>query len=161
LKEFGVCVVFAPRVQVLSSHTVSMSFINHTKNIILTNSVASTGGSPSPLGDHLFLRNIVLTNDFEDGDEVEFLVDWGPEIIVKKIGVYLVYERVVVDGKDDQDHAIVVSDDEDGNNNGENRCSSKRKMRSPNMIDDSQTLMEEKKLKKLATEENEYFFTLL
>jgi hypothetical protein len=158
LKGFGLCVVLAPRVQVLSPHTSSMSFINHTKNIILTNLLASTGGFPTPPGDHLFLRNIVLTNDFEDGDEVEFLVDCGPEIIVKKIGVYLVYERGVVDGKDDQDHAIVVSDDEDGNNNGENRCSSKRKMRSPNMIDDSQILMEGKKIKKLATEENEYFF---
>jgi hypothetical protein len=157
LKEFGVCVVFASRVQVLSSYKGSMSFINHTKNTILTNLAATTGG-PIPLGDHLLLRNIVLTNDFEDGDEVEVLVDWGPEIIVKKIGVYLVYERVVVDGKDDQDHAIVVSDDEDDNNNGENRCSSKRKMRSPNMIDDSQTLMKEKMLKKLATEENEYSF---
>jgi hypothetical protein len=157
LKEFGVCFVYASRVQVLSPYKGSMSFINHTKNTILTNLVATTGG-PFPLGDHLFLRNIVLTNDFEDGDEVEVLVDWAPEIIVKKIGVYLVYERVVVDRKD-EDHAIVVSDNnEDDNNNGENRCSPKRKMRSPNMIDDSQTLMKEKKLKKLATEENEHYF---
>ncbi|KAE8056532.1 hypothetical protein FH972_013300 [Carpinus fangiana] len=157
LKEFGVCFVFASRVQLLSSYKASMSFINHTKKTILT-TVAATSDGPFPPGDHLFLRNIVLTNDFEDCDEVEVLVDLGPEIIVKKIGVYLVYERVVVDGKD-EDHAIVVSDDDkDDNNNGENRCSSKRKMRSPNMIDDSQTLMKEKKLKKLATEENEHQF---
>ncbi|XP_059461808.1 disease resistance protein RUN1-like [Corylus avellana] len=152
LKEFGVCVVSASRVQVLSSYKGSMSFIegsmlfiNHTKN---------TTSGLFPLGDHLFLRirNIVRTNDFEDGNEVEVLVYWRPEIfIVKKIGVYLVYDRVV-DGKD-EGHAIVVSDDEDDNNNIEDRCSSKRKMRSPNMIDDSQTLMKEKKLKKLATEE--------
>ncbi|KAE8056484.1 hypothetical protein FH972_013255 [Carpinus fangiana] len=158
LKEFGVCVVYASRVQVLSLYKGSMSFINHTKNTILTSLPRTPGGGPYPLGDHLLLRNIVLTNDFEGGDEVEVLVDCGPEIIVKKIGVYLVYERIVVDGKDDQDHAIVVSDDEDDNNNGENKRSSKRKMRSPNMIDDSQTLMKEKKLKKLATEENEYSF---
>ncbi|XP_059461858.1 disease resistance protein RUN1-like [Corylus avellana] len=155
LKGFGVCFVYAPCVQVLSSYKGSMSFINHTKNTILTNLAATIGG-PLPLGDHLLLRNIGLTNDFEDGDEVEALVDWGPEIIVKTIGIYLVYERVV-DGKD-KDHAIVVSDDEDDNNNIGNRCSCKRKMRSPNMIDDSQTLMKEKKLKKLATEENEYSF---
>ncbi|XP_059461815.1 disease resistance protein RUN1-like [Corylus avellana] len=155
LKEFGVYVVYASRVQVLSSYKGSMSFINHTKNTILTN-LATTSGGPFPLGDHLLLRNIVLTNDFEHGDEVEVLVDWGPKIIVKKIGVYLVYERVV-DGKD-EDHPIVVSDDEDDNNNIENRCSFKRKMRSPNMIDDSQTSMKEKKLKKLATEENDYYF---
>ena len=128
LKEFGVCVAYASRVQVLSPYKGSVSFINHTKNTILTNLLAAAGGGPYPLGDHLLLRNIVLTIDFEDGDEVEVLVDCGPEIIAKKIGVYLVYERVVVDGKDDQDHAIVVSDDEDDNNNGENRCSSKRKM---------------------------------
>jgi hypothetical protein len=157
LKEFGVCFVYASRVQVLSSYKGSMSFINHTKNTILTNLAVRASG-PFHLGDHLFLRNIVLTNDFEDGDEVEVLVDWGPEIIVKKIGVYLVYERVVVDGKD-EDHAIVVGDDDkDDNNNGENICSSKRKMRYPNMIDDSQTLMKEKKLKTLATEENEHYF---
>ncbi|XP_059461790.1 TMV resistance protein N-like [Corylus avellana] len=155
LKEFGVCVGFASRVQVLASSKGSMSFINHTKNTIQTNLSATTGGPFAP-GDHLLLGNIVLTNDFEDGNEVEVLVEWGPEIIVKKIGVYLVYERVV-DGKD-EDHAIVVSDDEDDNKNIENRCSSKGKMRSPNMIDDSQTLMKEKKLKKLATEENEYYF---
>ncbi|XP_059461809.1 putative cysteine-rich receptor-like protein kinase 9 [Corylus avellana] len=113
-------------------------------------------GGPFPLEDHLLLGNIVPTNDIEDGDEVEVLVDCGPKIIVKKIGVYLVYERVV-DGKD-EDHAITVSDDEDDNNNIENRCSSKRKMRSPNMIDDSENLMQEKKLKKLAIEENEYYF---
>ena len=156
LNEFGVCVAYESRVPVLSPYKGSMSFINHTKNTILTN-LAETNGGPFPLGDHLLLRNIVLTNDFEDGDEAEVLVDWGPEIIVKKIAVYLAYERVVVDGKDDQDHAIVVSDDEDDNNNGENRCSSKRKMRS-SKIDDSQTLMKAKKRKKLATEENEYSF---
>ncbi|XP_059461811.1 disease resistance protein RUN1-like [Corylus avellana] len=161
LKEFGVRVVFASRVHVFSSYKGSMSFINHTKNTILIDLAATIGGPFLPgdhlfLHDHLFLRNIVRTNDFEDGDEVEVLVDWGPEIIVKKIGVYLVYERVV-DGKD-EDHAIVVSDADYDNNNTENRCSSKRKMRSPNMIEDSQTMMKEKKLKKLATKENEYSF---
>jgi hypothetical protein len=156
LKEFGVCVVYASCVQVLSSYKASMSLINHTKKTIQTILTATSGG-PYSLRDHLLLSNIVLTNDFEDGDEVEVLVDWGPEVIVKKIGVYLVYDRVFVDGKD-EDHAIVVSDDVDDNNNGENRCSSKRKMRSPNMIHDSRTLMKEKKLKKLATEENEYYF---
>ncbi|XP_059461799.1 disease resistance protein RUN1-like [Corylus avellana] len=148
LKEFGVGVVFASRVQVFSSYKGSMSFINHTKNTVPTD-LAGTNGGPFPFGDHLYLRNIVRTNDFEDGDEVEVLVNWGPEIIVKKIGVYLVYERVV-DGKD-EDHAIVVSDNDYDSNNIENRCSYKRKMRSPNMIDDSQTMMKEKKLKKLAT----------
>jgi hypothetical protein len=63
LKEFGVCVVYSSRVSVLSSYKGSMSFINHTKNTILTN-LAETAGGPFPLGDHLLLRNIVLTNDF-------------------------------------------------------------------------------------------------
>ncbi|XP_059461841.1 disease resistance protein RUN1-like [Corylus avellana] len=104
LNEFGVCVVFASRVQVLSSYKRTVSYINHTKNTVLTNLAVTSG--QFPLEDHLLLGNRVLTNDFEDGDEVEVLLDWGPEIIVKKMGVHLVYERVV-DGKD-EDHAIVV-----------------------------------------------------
>jgi len=152
LKEFGVCVFTSLHVSVLSSYRISMSFINHTKNTILT-ILAKASGGPFPLGDHLFLRNIVLTNDFEDGDEAEVVVDWGPEIIVKKIWVYLVYEGVVDEeiihyASTSNEDAIVVSDDEDEDANNNRQ----RKMK------DAHILLQEKKLKKLTTEEIEYSF---
>jgi hypothetical protein len=68
----------------------------------------------------------ILTNDFEDGDEVEVVLDLGPEIIVKNIGVCR----------------------EDANKNRDNIHSSKREGGSPNKINDSQIL-----LKKLTAEE--------
>jgi hypothetical protein len=155
LKEFGVCVFSSSRVSVLSSYRGSMySFINHTKNTILTNLV-ETSGSPFPLGDHLLLFNIVLTNDFEDGDEVEVVVGSGSDqIIVKKLGVYLVYEGVV---GEEIIHYTSTSN-EDANNNRHNRHSCMRKARSPNKMKDAHVLLQEKKLKNLTTEESEYSF---
>jgi hypothetical protein len=155
LKEFGVCVFTSLHVSVLSSYRISMSFINHTKNTILT-ILAKASGGPFPLGDHLFLRNIVLTNDFEDGDEAEVVVDWGPEIIVKKISVYLVYEGVV----DEEIIHYASTSNEDANNNRHNGHSCMRKARSPNKMKDLQIFLQEKKLKNLTTEKNEYFFLL-
>jgi hypothetical protein len=154
LKELGVCVFSSSRVWVLSSYRGNMySFINHTKNTILTNLVETSG--PFPLGDHLLLFNIVLTNDFEDGDEVEVVVESGSDqIIVKKIGVYLVYEGVV---GEEIIHYTSTSN-EDANNNRQNRHSCMRKARSPNKMKDALVLLQGKKLKYHTTEESEYSF---
>jgi hypothetical protein len=96
LKGFAVCVVYKLLVPVLSSYRGITSFINHTKNTILTIPSDTTGGTVHR-GDHLWVGNVV-TNDFEDGDEVEVVVDLGVEITVKKIGICLGYGGVV-DGK--------------------------------------------------------------
>lgn len=40
----------------------------------------------------------VLTNNFEDGDEAEVVVDSGVETTIKRLGICLGYEGVV-DGK--------------------------------------------------------------
>lgn len=157
LKEFGVCVLTSVPVLVLFSCRISMSFINHTKNTILTNLV-ETSGSPFPLGDHLFLCSIVLTNDFEDGDEAEIVVGWDcDQIIVKKIGVYLVYEGVV---DEDIIHYASTSN-EDANNNRQNIHSCMRKARSPNKMKDAHILLLEKKLKILLERKMSILFTLL
>lgn len=112
-----------------------MSIINRTKNNILAYQSPESSGGPFPQGEHLLLRNVLITKDFEDGDEVEIFIDWGPDIIVNKIGVCLLYDGVgVADGKESKG------------------ISKKRKRGSPNQINDSQIL-----LKKLAAEENEYY----
>jgi hypothetical protein len=152
LKEFGVCVCASLRASILSSYRISMSFINHTKKTILTN-LAKASGGPFPIRDHLLLHNIVLTNEFEDGDEGEVVVDWGPDVIVKKIAVYLVYKGVV----DEEIIHYASTSNEDANNNRQNGHSCMRKARSPNKMKDTQILLQEKKLKNLTTEENENF----
>jgi hypothetical protein len=130
LKGFSLCVVYSSSVPVLSFYSSTTLIINHTKNTIKS-FVEPTIFGPITHGDHLWICNIVLTDNFEDGDEVEVVVDWGPEIIVKNIGVCR----------------------EDANMNRDNIHSSKREGGPPNKINDLQIL-----LKKLTTEENEYYF---
>ncbi|XP_062177036.1 disease resistance protein RUN1-like [Alnus glutinosa] len=96
LKGFVVCVVYSTHVRVFSPYRGTSSYINHTKNTIFTFPSEITGGT-IPCGDHLFVGN-VLTNNFEDGDEAELVVDLGVETIVKRLGICLGYEGVV-DGK--------------------------------------------------------------
>jgi hypothetical protein len=132
LKGFGVCVVYSSRVLVLGSYRGRMSIINHTKNNILAYQSPESSGGPFPQGDHLLLRNVVITNNnFEDADEVEIFIDWGPEIIVNKIGVCLLYD------------GVGVADEK-----ASKGISKKRKRGSPNNTNDSKLLQ--------TAEENEY-----
>jgi hypothetical protein len=133
LKGFGVCVVFSSRVLVICSYRGKMSIINHTKNNIMAYQSPGSSGGPFPQGDHLLLRNVVITsNDFEDGDEVEVFIDWAPDIIVNEIGVCLLYD------------GVGVADEK-----ASKGISKKRKRGSLNNINDSKLLQ--------AAEENEYY----
>ena len=129
LKGFSLCVVYSSSVMVLSFYSSSILVINHTKNTSKAFVEPPIFG-PIPHGDHLWICN-VFTDNFEDGDEVEVVVDWGPEIIVKNIGVC----------------------SEDASKNRDIIHSSKREGGPPNKTNDSQIL-----LKKLTTEENECSF---
>jgi hypothetical protein len=96
LKGFAVCVVYSIQVLVLSPYRGITSFINYTKNTIFT-VPAETSGGTFHRGDHMWVGN-VLTNNFEDGDEAEIVVDSGVETTVKRLGICLGYEGDV-DGK--------------------------------------------------------------
>ncbi|XP_059446795.1 disease resistance-like protein DSC1 [Corylus avellana] len=118
-KGFATCIVYSSSVLVLSTYSTRISIINHTKNTIQTITPTTIGG-PTPPGDHLWLCNVHKSRvDFEGGDKVTVGVDFGPEIVVKKTGVCLAYDRAV-EGKmmdyastSSEDATHVVSDDKD------------------------------------------------
>jgi hypothetical protein len=111
-KGFATCIVYSSSVLVLSTYSTRISVINHTKNNTIQTITPTTIGGPTPPGDHLWLCNVHKSRvNFEDGDKVTVGVDFGHEIVVKKTGVCLAYDRVV-EGKMMDNYASTSSSED-------------------------------------------------
>ncbi|XP_050249405.1 disease resistance protein RPV1-like [Quercus robur] len=98
---FVVCTVYSPRPSndnIVSQNLLSISIVNHTKNISQA-SRQITADVVISLEDHLWLGNVSKGEfNLEGGDKVDVTIDFGVGFIVKKIGVSLLYDGVL-DGK--------------------------------------------------------------
>ncbi|KAF3944668.1 hypothetical protein CMV_028891 [Castanea mollissima] len=98
---FVVCIVYSPCASndnIVSQNLLSISVVNHTKNISQT-SRQITADVVISSEDHLWLGNVSKDEfNLEGGDIVDVIIDFGAGFIVKKIGVSLLYDGVR-DGK--------------------------------------------------------------
>ncbi|KAL0002286.1 hypothetical protein SO802_016067 [Lithocarpus litseifolius] len=96
-----VCTVYSPCASndnIVSQNLLSISVVNHTKNISQT-SRQITADVVISSEDHLWLGNVSKDEfNLEDGDKVDVIIDFATGFIVKKIGVSLLYDGVL-DGK--------------------------------------------------------------
>ncbi|KAB8388296.1 hypothetical protein FH972_024770 [Carpinus fangiana] len=97
----------------------TISVINKSKSTTKLNERSFSISLKISKEDHIWQVNFPTSEfNLEAGDEVEVIADFGYEIHVKKIGVCLIYGRVI-DGKmihypsTSNEDAIVVSDDGD------------------------------------------------
>jgi hypothetical protein len=119
MEGFTVCIVYSSCLdKILAQDLASISVINYTKSMIQTRRPVTVDVVISH-EDHMWQGNVSKSIfNLEAGDEVEVIVDFGSGVDVKKIGVRLVYDRVV-DGKmihydaTSNKDTIVVSDNED------------------------------------------------
>lgn len=122
LKGFVVCIVYSSSLDCyeLSSDLTSLSLINYTNGNVQTIKPVTldviTFGE-----DHLWqgqMSNQVFK--LEAGDEVEVIVDFGEKFIVKKTGIYLVWDKIVDQNTiecaiETDKHTIVLSSGENVN----------------------------------------------
>ncbi|XP_059452493.1 disease resistance protein RUN1-like [Corylus avellana] len=122
MEGFTVCIVYSTYDNCkigVSSDLPSISVINKTKSTIKQNERPFSIALKMSHEDHIWQINFPKSEfNLEAGDEVEVIADFGSEINVKKIGVCLIYERVI-DGQiihyasTSNKNAIVISDDRD------------------------------------------------
>ena len=95
---FVVCTVYSPCASndnIVSQNLLSISVVNHTKNISQTSRQITADVVIFP-EDHLWLGNVSKDEfNLEDGDKVDVIIDFGAGFIVKKIGVSLLYDEVL------------------------------------------------------------------
>ncbi|CAL2236091.1 unnamed protein product [Prunus armeniaca] len=98
LKELIVCIVYSSCLDnIVSQDLTSISVINYTKGTMRTSRPVAIDVVASH-EDHLWQGN--LSNNvfnLEDCDEVEVIVDFGPQFSVKKTGASLVWDKVIND----------------------------------------------------------------
>ncbi|KAM4094889.1 hypothetical protein ACB094_06G228800 [Castanea mollissima] len=98
---FVVCIVYSPCASndnLVSQNLLSISVVNHTKNISQT-SRQITADVVISSEDHLWLGNVSKDEfNLEGGDTVDVIIDFGAGFIVKKVAVSLLYDGVR-DGK--------------------------------------------------------------
>ena len=91
---FVVCTVYSPCASndnIVSQNLLSISVVNHTKNISQTTRQITADVLISS-EDHLWLGNVSKDEfSLEDGDKIDVIIDFGAGFIVKKIGVSLLY----------------------------------------------------------------------
>ncbi|KAM3746768.1 hypothetical protein ACB098_06G225800 [Castanea mollissima] len=92
---FVVCIVYSPCASndnIVSQNLLSISVVNHTKNVSQT-SRQITADVVISSEDHLWLGNVSKDEfNLEGGDIVDVIIDFGAGFIVKKIGVSLLYD---------------------------------------------------------------------
>ena len=95
---FVVCTVYSPCASndnIVSQNLLSISVVNHTKNISQTSRQITADVVIFP-EDHLWLGNVSKGEfNLEGGDKVDVIIDFGAGFIVKKIGVSLLYDEVL------------------------------------------------------------------
>ncbi|KAL4622191.1 hypothetical protein ACB092_06G279900 [Castanea dentata] len=95
---FVVCTVYSPCASndnIVCQNLLSISVVNHTKNISQTSRQITDDVVISP-EDHLWLGNVSKGEfNLEGGDKVDVIIDFGAGFIVKKIGVSLLYDGVL------------------------------------------------------------------
>jgi hypothetical protein len=160
IEGFTVCIVYSSCLdKIVAQDLASISVINYTKSMIQTKRPVTMDVVISH-EDHMWQGNVSKSNfNLEAGDEVEVIVDFGSGIDVKKIGVRLVYDKVV-DGKmihyasTSNKDAIVVSDNEDASTIDQVVIESKRGHRDDKAESSRGCFDDEREAKRLRCEHN-------